>query len=194
MPRFFSVLLHVVAGYVLFMLCGFAFVRTDEWPRKMTITGVVAVIAGVFLLLGLAVSGFRTWRRDAGIVLLLAAGFTAFTVLSMVCVVFTPELADRMRPDTIAFFSDYVAGGETIAVLAILGGFLLRSSQREDTPPHAPSTGINVRRPRVTATRSDTTKDASAEPGDQAPAAATPIGGALTSDLPPASEGGGETL
>jgi hypothetical protein len=85
----------------------------------------VAALAG-----GLALTRFRNWRRDTGVVLLCASGFTAFVIFTFACLLMTEEFRKMMRPDTMTFFSDYMTGGGVIAGLAVLGWILVKANKR----------------------------------------------------------------
>src|SRR5262249_27021679 len=91
--RVLSVVFYVVAGFLFYMVSLLAFIdgaavgangaalgandaAFAKWLPIITFT----VPALITLVAGLAIMGFRDWRRDAGIVLLSAAGFTTFLV------------------------------------------------------------------------------------------------------------------
>jgi hypothetical protein len=125
-----SVILKVIAGFFFYMVCLLAFVSEPRAGAKLGILIGFSVPAVAALSGGLALTRFRNWRRETGIVLLCASGFTAFLVFSFACLLMTEEFRRMMRPDTMTFFSDYLTGGGGIVGLTILGLILIKANKK----------------------------------------------------------------
>lgn len=133
-----SVVLEVIAGFFIYLATLVAFMT-------MPAAWKIGIVAGCFLpaLLaltgGLALMRFRYWKRDAGVVLLTAAGITAFTVFSMACVFMSEEFRALMPSDGLRAFGSYFTGGGFIAGLAVAGWLLVKADGTVDMQPQQPS-------------------------------------------------------
>ena len=123
-----SIILNVIAGFFFYMVSLLGFISESSVNAKwvvmlgFTLPGVLALCAG------LAVMRFRNWRRNTGIVLLSAAGFTTFLIFMFAILLMAEEFRVMMQPDTLTFFGDYFTGGSVIAGLAIVGLLLLMTN------------------------------------------------------------------
>ncbi len=124
-----SIILKVVAGFFFYMVCVLAFVSEPPKVLKLGILIGFSIPALIALGGGLALTRFRNWRRDTGIILLCASGFTAFLIFTFACLLMTDEFRKMMRPDTMTFFNDYLTGGVVIVCLAVLGWILVKSNK-----------------------------------------------------------------
>ena len=129
MRKVSSIILKVIAGFLLYGVSLLAFVSGPHAGMKLVILIVFSVPAVAALCAGLALTRFRDWRRDTGIVLLCASGFTAFLVLTVTCMYMTAEYREMMKPDTMAFFNDYLTGGGVIVGLAVSGWMLVKANK-----------------------------------------------------------------
>lgn len=127
MGKFFSIVCEVIAGVFVYALLGLAFVSGLPSYAKAIALIILLVLASVAMLAGLAWSGFGRWRRDTGLVLLCAAGFTAFAAFTMVCVFSSEEARALMPVGSWALFGSYAAGIGALLGCVALGSFLFRS-------------------------------------------------------------------
>ncbi|MCP3942849.1 MAG: hypothetical protein GY710_15370 [Desulfobacteraceae bacterium] len=94
---------------------------------KFIILGGFSLPAIIFLIIGAAISRFQNWKSSMGIVLLSGVAFNLFVIIVFICILLTPEV-DKLFPDNnLASFDDYFSGCSVMLVLAVLGGFLLKS-------------------------------------------------------------------
>ncbi|OQA33372.1 MAG: hypothetical protein BWY57_01234 [Betaproteobacteria bacterium ADurb.Bin341] len=128
MRKVSSVILKVIAGFFFYMVSLLAFVSEPPAVVKLGILIGFSVPAVVALGGGLALTRFRNWRRDTGVVLLCASGFTAFVVFTFACLLMTDEFPKMTGPNTLAFFGDYLTGGGFIVGLAVLGWVLVEAN------------------------------------------------------------------
>jgi hypothetical protein len=91
--------------------------------------GVFSVPAVGALFIGLFASKFANWKRDGGIVLLSASPFTTLLVLTVVCMVFTPEIHEVFPENELVFFSDYVSGVGCLTFFRAAGRISLVASR-----------------------------------------------------------------
>lgn len=129
MRKVCSVILKVIAGFFFHTISLLAFVSAPPTGVKLGILIGFSVPAVVALGGGLALTRFRNWRRDTGIVLLCASGYTAFTIFTVACFLMTEEFRQMMKPDMLTFFSDYLTGGVVIVGLAVLGWILVKANK-----------------------------------------------------------------
>lgn len=148
MRKVSSIILKVIAGFFFYMVSLLAFVNEPPTGGKLGILIGFSVPALVAMVIGLALSHFQNWRRDVGIVLLSATGFTAFLIFTFACFLMTEEVQNMIRPDTLTFFSDYLTGCVVIVGLAILGWVLMRTNKKgaeQGTPLDGDSAALHPR-------------------------------------------------
>jgi hypothetical protein len=138
MRKLFSIGLYIVGGFFLYMVSLLAFMKGLSLHAKWLLILVFTVLGALALAGGLAVGRFQNWRRDAGVVLLSATGFTLFVIFTFACLLIGEEFRRMIPPDTLTFFSDYVTGIVVIVVFAVAGTLLLKSSRRRVEQTHAP--------------------------------------------------------
>jgi len=133
MNKTLSIICYVVAGFFFYTIMILSFVNEPPVSAKLAIMGVFAVPAAINLLIGLHVSRYGHWQRDLGIVLLSAALFTIFLVLTVACMLATPEFTQQFPDNKIGFFSDYVSGTLCIAAFLSIGGWLVWRTRNRET-------------------------------------------------------------
>jgi hypothetical protein len=147
--RVLSVGLYIVAGFFFYTVSVLAFIdgaalvastaaldASDASFAKWLPIIIFTVPALVTLVIGLAIMGFRDWRRDAGIVLLSAAGFTTFLVFTFASIFMNEEYRKLMppdMPDILRFFGDYITGAAVIIGFALAGVLLVVTNRKPRT-------------------------------------------------------------
>ncbi|MEV4781287.1 hypothetical protein [Burkholderia sp. LMU1-1-1.1] len=124
MRKVLSVLCHIVAGFLFNIVSVLAFISALPATAKFLMLAGFSLPALIALVVGLAFTGFRDWKRDAGIVLLSTSAWSAFMVLTMACLLMSEEFTRLVPQSASAPMDDYLTGGLFIIVLAI-GGWLL---------------------------------------------------------------------
>ena len=144
--RVLSVVFYIVAGLLFYTISVVAFIdgaamsastaamngSDTSFPKWLPMISV-AVPAIFILVVGLAIMGFRDWRRDAGIVLLSASGFTAFAVVSFASMLMNEDYRKMMppdMPDIMKFFGDYITGAAVIIGMALAGVLLVITNRK----------------------------------------------------------------
>ncbi len=134
MRNVFSIIFNAIAGFFFYMVSLLGFVNGPPIRIKWGIVLVSTIPAVLALYCGLALKSFQNWKRNVGIVLLCASGFTAFAVLTFVCLLTTEEFRIMMKPGTLTLFSDYFSGGAVVVGLAMLGLLLIRADKVRARP------------------------------------------------------------
>ena len=86
---------------------------------------ILPFLGGDFGHPGQSMRRFQRWKRDAGVILLSAAGLSSFIVVSFIFMVMSEEFRTMMGPETVDLFSDYVTGSAVLVGMVVLGMFLL---------------------------------------------------------------------
>lgn len=136
MRKFFSVACHIIAGLLLFDINLLAFAgRFSVFAKTVSIT-IFAMPAIIALLIGLALTGFRNWRRDAGAVFLSTAVIGGFMVTTVACMMMSEELGELMPKDIFSHFNAHFTGVGVIVIYAGIGALLLKlSGERRAASP-----------------------------------------------------------
>lgn len=139
-----SVICYVIAGFFAFSTSLIAFMPEIPVAGKLAMGGgCFGLPALVCLAIGLAISGFQKWQRDAGIVLLATSAMTALTAVTMVCAYFTPELKSKSHVLAIITAKDVATGLACLGVLAGVGVLLLLNSRSGHLLPAPPLPEVN---------------------------------------------------
>ena len=131
MLKVISVVCHVVAGFVLTVACVLSFISGIPAMAKLLMLGGTALPGVIALVIGLACTRFRLWKRDTGVVLLSATVCNVVMVVSIACMLMSEEMM-LMFPESASMpFRDYVTGILVMAVLAIAGWLLFQRGDAE---------------------------------------------------------------
>jgi hypothetical protein len=87
---------------------------------KMVPLAIFGIIGAFFLLVAMATSRFRACKVPLGAVFLAGAGTTVFMVLTIACILGSPEMLKMMPNLQVGFLIDYLPGS-----LLTLGFFAL---------------------------------------------------------------------
>jgi hypothetical protein len=144
--RVLSVGLYIIAGFFFYIVSVLAFIdgaavvpndapfdANDAAFAKWLPIIIFTIPAIISLVVGLAIMGFRDWRRDAGIVFLSAAGFTTLLAFMFATSLMKEETRKMMPPEVLKFFGDYITGAVVLVVLAVAGALLLITSRKPRT-------------------------------------------------------------
>ncbi|MDD2708275.1 MAG: hypothetical protein PHV34_09720 [Verrucomicrobiae bacterium] len=136
--KIISIVLFVVAGFFVYAMGLLAFVNLDSplftnrppvW-LKFAMVSFFFIPAVAALLLGLAVNRFQNWRRDIGIVLVSGAGMVVFVILSLMCLLLSPEAGRVFPGGGWDLFNSYLFGIGWLAALAGTGVTLIMVSRK----------------------------------------------------------------
>nr|WP_315391794.1 hypothetical protein [uncultured Duganella sp.] len=130
MLKLFSILSHIVAGTLIYVLCFLVFMGGIVSLGKAIIVLVVFLVpAMIALICGLALTGFRGWRRDVGMVVMSAASLSGFIEITLVCMLLSdaaPLVDDVGR---LLSSDGYLPGAILVVALAGFGWLLLKSDK-----------------------------------------------------------------
>jgi hypothetical protein len=126
MLRVCSIILEVIAGFFLFMVTLLAFMSGLSAGWKLMSLGLFLLPAVVVMAIGLALTRFRYWKRDTGVVLLTVTSCTLFIVFTMACMIMSEEFRKLLIDGHSDPFSSYAFGTTVNAALAALGWYLVK--------------------------------------------------------------------
>lgn len=129
MRKVLSVVCHIVAGFLFNIVSVLAFISAMPATHKSLMLAGLSLPALIALAVGLAFTGFRHWKRDAGIVLLSTSGWCAFMVVTMACLLMSEEFTRLVPESATAPMDDYLTGGLFIVGLALVGWLLFKRGQ-----------------------------------------------------------------
>jgi len=138
MRKALSVGLYVVAGFFFYTVSLVAFFTVPSPTAKCLLIVGISVPAVLALGAGLAIGRFRNWMRDAGTVLLSAAGFSVAVIFTFTCLLMNRELRQMMPPSILTSFGDYLTGTAVIVTLIAGGVLLVMGSNSKDRSEPAP--------------------------------------------------------
>jgi Mn2+/Fe2+ NRAMP family transporter len=124
----FSIIFSVIAGFFFYMVSLLGFVNEPPAGTKWLLMLIFIIPAVTALCIGLALKGFRNWRKNTGIILISASLLTIFIAFTIACLMLTEEFRQMMKPDTLAFFSDYMTGIAVILGFVIIGWLLIKTN------------------------------------------------------------------
>jgi len=127
-----SIICYVAAGFFVYMISFLSFINEPPVAAKLAIMGVFCIPGLISLLIGLAISRFRNWKSNTGIVLLSGAGFTVLVVFIFFCLLLSSEFRELFPEAKLDFFNDYVTGTFCVVILLFTGALLLRKAKKAE--------------------------------------------------------------
>ncbi len=116
--KLLSISCHVISAFLIYCACFFSF-------AFLPLFGIFGLLALVCFVIGLAVYRWQSWKRQIGLVFLLASGFTLLAIITLVSLYTDPEFT-RLFPNKTHFSLDYFSGFTTTLIVAAVGLFLVR--------------------------------------------------------------------
>jgi uncharacterized membrane protein YhaH (DUF805 family) len=132
MRKLFSILFLVIAGFFIYMLQVLGFVQEVSAGAKWGVIFAFTIPALLTLCAGLALARFHGWKRSTGIVFLSSSGVMVFVAVNLACLFASEDFRKMVKPETAAFFGDYLTGFTLIAGCAITGCLLLKADSNRD--------------------------------------------------------------
>lgn len=132
MLKIVGIALYAISGFFIYTvsLLSFTFMPSQTVAMKLGMMAIFGVIGLLVILVAMATSRFKAWKMPLGITLLAVAGFTIFSVFTILCMESSPELLKSIPDYPHNFFSDYTIGSITTALFIIVGTILVRSSPK----------------------------------------------------------------
>jgi hypothetical protein len=131
MRRGCSVILLILGGWILGSVGVMGLMPPEQEISPWVFVGMFAAFAAPFLLIGTWMSPGRRWP-ELGLTLMIAAGVSAFLVLTMAALSYDTEF-QKLMPEPMPKF-DFTASAMIVSILAIGGGgyLLWRLGQRRN--------------------------------------------------------------
>jgi hypothetical protein len=119
-----SIVSLVTSGFFLYTSVIMAFIQVPSFGEKLLTTGIFLIPMLLTLFIGLALRSFTQWQRVCGVVFISTAIFCAFLFLSIVCILYSPELKSVVDRKAFTFFSDIVSGVGFFSLVLLSGAVL----------------------------------------------------------------------
>jgi hypothetical protein len=121
-----GIIFYVIAGFFFYGVGLLAFINMPDVGKfNFVIMGIFAIPALVCTVIGAVVHSSGNWKASAGIVLLSAAAFNLFVVMTLISLMMSPELEKLVPNNSLSMFTGYRSGFATMAVQVCTGGLLL---------------------------------------------------------------------
>jgi hypothetical protein len=95
--------------------------------------GGFSIPAFIFLVIGAAICRFQNWKSSIGIVLLLVVGFNLLAIITVICILLTPEFFEYFPSNPFASFDDYFSGMFVMIFFVGFGGLLVKTNKNITT-------------------------------------------------------------
>lgn len=129
LQKIISIICYIIAGSFLELVCIGAFVSEPRYFMKIGNMCIFSIPGLIALVIGLAIRRFRIWKRDVGIVFVVAGGFAAFFVFTTFCLFLSPELKRFLPHNETNFLTDYITGAICTIFFIFIGVLLIRNSK-----------------------------------------------------------------
>ena len=139
--RILSIIFYILGGIFLMSWAMMAYVGGEPDAPKAWVMGILGAFALVPLAIGGLVSPGRR-GREIGIVLLVAAGWTIFTAVTLVVLMMDPEFVAMMPPESqqsLGMFNDYWFGAAFTIVMGGAGVWLVWRKDKHSQPETLPA-------------------------------------------------------
>lgn len=124
-----SIISLIASGFFLYTVVFIAFIQVESLNIKLIMMGIFSIPVLLTLFLGLALRSFDRWERVCSVVIFSTASFCAFLFLSIICILYSPELKDVIDREAFTFFSDMLFGFGFFSFVLLLGTMLFFKSK-----------------------------------------------------------------
>jgi hypothetical protein len=133
-----SIFFFILGGFFVYTVSILAFTNISEVGAfKFAIMGGFSILALIILVIGAAICRFENWKSSIGIVLLSVVGFNLLGIITVICILLTPEFFKYFPSNPFSFFDDYLSGLFVMSFFAGLGGLLIKTNKNKITEPGA---------------------------------------------------------
>ena len=125
-----SIFIFILGGFFAYTVNILAFTNIPEMGAfKFAIMGGFSIPALIFLFIGATICHFQNWKSSIGIVLLSVVGFNLLGIVTVLCILLTPEFFEYFPSNPFSFFDDYLSGLFVMLLFAGLGGLLIKTNK-----------------------------------------------------------------
>lgn len=125
--KIISIFFYISAGFFIYGVCLIAFVNIpQDCGVKFLIMGIFSIPVLLCLFIASAVSSFQNWKYYTGVTLLSGVGFNTLVIITIICLLLTPELNEFFPDNKLGFFNDYISGFSVMFILGGTGGFMIK--------------------------------------------------------------------
>ncbi len=123
-----------MSGFFLLFAGITAFIKIPEYSIIPVWLFLVYFIIGfILLIIGIAISGFKNWKHDAGIILITLTMIDLFTIFTMVCFDMTPGMRAIMPQSPIPIGYNYYFGFSYLVIIGLIGLLLAKKSRNKSS-------------------------------------------------------------
>ena len=122
--KLLSILSLVTSGIFLHFSVAMAFIQVPSFSAKLATTGIFLIPMLLTLFIGLALRSFTQWQRVCGVVFISAAIVHALLFLTIICMLYSPELKSVVDQKAWALFSDIFSGIGFFSLVSLSGAAL----------------------------------------------------------------------
>jgi cation transport ATPase len=130
--KIISIAIYIISGFFLLIGAVTAFIKIPDYPIIPVWLFLAYFIIGfILLIIAIAISEFKNWKHDTGILLITLAILDLFTIFTMVCFDMTPGMRAIMPKSPITIEYNYYFGGSYLVILGLVGILLTKRSRNE---------------------------------------------------------------
>jgi hypothetical protein len=121
LKKVLSIVSLVISGFFLHISVAMAFIQVPSFSAKLATTGIFLIPMLLTLLIGLALRSFTQWQRVCGAVFISTAIVCALLFLTIICMLYSPELKSVVDQKAWALFSDIFSGVGFFSLILLSG-------------------------------------------------------------------------
>ena len=116
-----SIISLVISGFFLHLSVAMAFIQMPSFGAKLATIGIFLIPTILTLFIGLALRSFTQWQRVCGVVFISTAIACSLLFLTIICMIYSPELKSVVDRKAWALFSDTVSGVGFFSLVSLSG-------------------------------------------------------------------------
>ena len=116
-----SIISLVISGFFLHFSVAMAFIQMPSFGAKLATIGIFIIPTILTLFIGLALRSFTQWQRVCGVVFISTAIACILLFLTIICMIYSPELKSVVNRKAWELFSDVISGVGFFSLVSLSG-------------------------------------------------------------------------